>query len=97
VACLEWAGGRTGPGYAAQGNIVVSGATVDALAETFEATSGRLLAERILERLAAAQDAGGELAVDLETRAGLENLETRVRGAERFDPLVLAELRRASS
>ena len=34
--CLEWAGGRTGPCYAAQGNILVSAATVDAIAETFE-------------------------------------------------------------
>ena len=39
-ACHDWAGGRTGAGYAAQGNILVSGETVDALAETFEATGG---------------------------------------------------------
>ena len=57
--CLEWAGGRTGPGYAAQGNILVSRATVDALAETFEASDGAL-AERLLECLAAAQAAGGD-------------------------------------
>jgi uncharacterized Ntn-hydrolase superfamily protein len=59
-SCLEWAGGRTGAGYAAQGNILVSAATVDALAETFEATAGRPLAERLLECLAAAQIAGGD-------------------------------------
>jgi uncharacterized Ntn-hydrolase superfamily protein len=58
--CLDWAGGRTGPGYAAQGNILVSAATVDALAETFEGTAGRPLAERLLDCLAAAQDAGGD-------------------------------------
>src|SRR5438093_11658369 len=34
--CHEWAGGRTGDCYAAQGNILVSAATVDALAATFE-------------------------------------------------------------
>ncbi len=39
--CHDWAGGRTGDGYAAQGNILVSGATVDALAGTFEATAGQ--------------------------------------------------------
>src|SRR5919199_6595821 len=33
--CLEWAGGRVGDGYAAQGNILVSHETVDALADTF--------------------------------------------------------------
>ncbi len=58
--CHEWAGGRTGPCYAAQGNILVSQATVDALAETFEATAGRLLAERLLDCLDAAQAAGGD-------------------------------------
>ena len=59
-ACLEWAGGTTGDGYAAQGNILVSGATVDALAETFEAGAGRPLAERLLGCLTAAQAAGGD-------------------------------------
>ena len=38
--CHDWAGGRTGAGYAAQGNILVSGETVDAIAETFESSSG---------------------------------------------------------
>jgi uncharacterized Ntn-hydrolase superfamily protein len=58
--CHEWAGGRTGEGYAAQGNILVSAATVDALAETFERTAGQPLAERLLECLRAAQAAGGD-------------------------------------
>jgi uncharacterized Ntn-hydrolase superfamily protein len=58
--CHEWAGGRVGTGYAAQGNILVSAATVDALAETFEATAGAPLAERLLDSLAAAQNAGGD-------------------------------------
>ena len=57
--CHDWAGGRASEGYAAQGNILVSGATVDALAETFEASSGPL-AERLLDCLAAAQEAGGD-------------------------------------
>jgi uncharacterized Ntn-hydrolase superfamily protein len=176
--CLEWAGGRTGRGYAAQGNILVSAATVDALAEGFEASAGLPLAERLLRSLAAAQLAGGDrrgqqsaallvverdggyaklsdtlvdlrvddherpidelerlygihqqlfgrtpneewLAVDdelreelgarlgrlgyegelteaLSTWAGTENLEERVEGAERIDPVVLDELRRQS-
>ena len=58
--CHAWAGGRTGSGYAAQGNILVSGGTVDALAETFEATGGRPLAERLLDCLDAAEAAGGD-------------------------------------
>ena len=58
-ACHEWAGGRTGSGYAAQGNVLVSGATVDALAESFETSSGPL-AVRLLDALASAQAAGGD-------------------------------------
>jgi uncharacterized Ntn-hydrolase superfamily protein len=57
--CMEWAGGRTGNGYAAQGNILVSAETVDAIAGTFEKTSGPL-AERLLDCLDAAQAAGGD-------------------------------------
>jgi uncharacterized Ntn-hydrolase superfamily protein len=175
--CQDWAGGRTGPCYAAQGNILVSAQTVDALAETFESTSGPL-AERLLDCLDAAQVAGGdrrgqqsaallvvqkdggyaslsdvlvelrvedherpleeirrlydlhqaifgktperfwidvddELAAELRDRlarlgyegelgdaffrwAGNENLEERVDGVERLDPVVLEELRRQS-
>lgn len=59
-ACLDWAGGTTGPGFAAQGNILVSEETVTALARGFEASAGRRLAERLLEALAAAQLAGGD-------------------------------------
>jgi uncharacterized Ntn-hydrolase superfamily protein len=173
--CMEWAGGRTGDCYAAQGNILVSAETVDAIAETFESTSGPL-ATRLLDCLDAAQAAGGdrrgqqsaallivekdggyaalsdivvelrvedherpleelrrlyglhdaifgktpeedwlevdnELAAELRERlaklgydedlgdaffawAGKENLEERVDGVERIDPVVLEELRR---
>jgi uncharacterized Ntn-hydrolase superfamily protein len=58
--CMHWAGGRTGPGYAAQGNILIGAETVDALAETFESTRGLPLARRLLDCLAAAQAAGGD-------------------------------------
>ena len=58
--CHAWAGGRTGSCYAAQGNILVSGATVDALAEMFEATPAMTLAERLLDCLDAAEAAGGD-------------------------------------
>ena len=58
--CHAWAGGRAGDGYAAQGNILVSGATVDALVDTFLASEGTPLAERLIDCLAAAQAAGGD-------------------------------------
>ena len=57
--CMDWAGGRTGECYAAQGNILVSAETVDAMAETFEQGQGTL-AERLLDCLDAAQAAGGD-------------------------------------
>jgi uncharacterized Ntn-hydrolase superfamily protein len=173
--CMDWAGGLIGPGFAAQGNILIGEETVAALATTFTATDGRPLAERLLECLAAAQAAGGdrrgqqsaallvverdggyagmsdvlvdlrvddhpgpvgelarlydmhnllfgktppadwlelddalrteledrlrrlgydgELAKALDAWAGTENLEERVDGIERIDPVVLAELR----
>ena len=58
--CMDWAGERTGAGYAAQGNILAGADTVDALAATFEASTGPSLAARLLECLAAAQAAGGD-------------------------------------
>ncbi len=57
--CLAWAGGVTGTYYAAQGNILVSGATVEAMAKTFEETRGEL-ADRLVAVLAAGQAAGGD-------------------------------------
>jgi uncharacterized Ntn-hydrolase superfamily protein len=57
--CMDWAGGKTGDGYAAQGNILVSAETVDAIAETFEGSTGAL-AERLLDCLDSAQAAGGD-------------------------------------
>jgi uncharacterized Ntn-hydrolase superfamily protein len=59
-ACHDWAGGRIGNGYAAQGNILLSQETVDALAMTFEQNGHLSLAERLVECLAAAQAAGGD-------------------------------------
>jgi len=58
-ACLDWAGGRTGPGYACQGNILAGAQVVDAMAEAFEAAGGRL-AERLMAALAAGDAAGGD-------------------------------------
>ncbi len=57
--CIGWAGGRTGDGYAAQGNCLAGAAVVDALAETFAAARGPL-SYRLVAALAAAQAAGGD-------------------------------------
>ncbi len=57
-----WAGGRRGTNYVTQGNLLVSGATVDAVAATFEASEGtpRHLADRLIEAIAAGHAAGGD-------------------------------------
>jgi uncharacterized Ntn-hydrolase superfamily protein len=57
--CFDWAGGRAGPGYAAQGNLLAGAAVVEALADTFEGTEGPLV-ERLLASLQAGDDAGGD-------------------------------------
>jgi uncharacterized Ntn-hydrolase superfamily protein len=58
-SCMTWAGGRTGPGYATQGNILTGPAVVDAIAEAYERSSGPL-AERLLLALVAGDAAGGD-------------------------------------
>jgi uncharacterized Ntn-hydrolase superfamily protein len=57
--CFEWAGGVKGEHYAAQGNILVGRETVEAMARTFEGTSGGL-AGRLLAALGAGLGAGGD-------------------------------------
>jgi uncharacterized Ntn-hydrolase superfamily protein len=59
-SCLEWAGGRTGAGFAAQGNILVSAATVDAMARAFADAKGEL-AERLMTALEAGEKGGGDM------------------------------------
>jgi len=58
-ACNAWAGGRTGEGYAAQGNILTGPDVVDALADAFEGNAGPL-AHRLYQALLAADRAGGD-------------------------------------
>lgn len=57
--CYDWAGGVTGPYFAAQGNILVDENTVKAMAESFQKTEGSLAA-RLLTALQAGQNAGGD-------------------------------------
>lgn len=57
--CFSWAGGRTGPGYAIQGNILVSEETVSAMERAFLAEKGPLAA-RLLASIRAGAEAGGD-------------------------------------
>ena len=59
AACHPWAGGRVGPGFAAQGNLLAGPHVLDALVTAFESATGRL-PERIHAALLAADRAGGD-------------------------------------
>ncbi|HEX7082768.1 MAG TPA: DUF1028 domain-containing protein [Gaiellaceae bacterium] len=101
--CLDWAGHRTGPGYAVQGNIVAGEDVVDEMARAFEQTRGAL-AGRLVAALEAGQAAGGDrrgqqsaaLLVEragaaAETREGIDRIcDLRVEDHEQ----PIAELRR---
>jgi uncharacterized Ntn-hydrolase superfamily protein len=56
---MTWAGHIVGPNFCCQGNILVSGETVQAMARAFPAATGEL-AERLMSALAAGQAAGGD-------------------------------------
>lgn len=58
--CNAWAGGRSGPGYAVQGNILTGEPVVVAMERAFLASAGRPLAERLFAALAAGDAAGGD-------------------------------------
>jgi uncharacterized Ntn-hydrolase superfamily protein len=58
--CHAWAGGRTGEGYAVQGNLLAGEGVVEALASVYEARVDLPLPERLLAALLAGDRAGGD-------------------------------------
>ena len=60
-ACLDWAGGVTGDGYAIQGNILAGEDVVAAMQDAWEASEDDApLGRRLLAALAAGNEAGGD-------------------------------------
>jgi uncharacterized Ntn-hydrolase superfamily protein len=57
--CMDWAGGATGGGFAAQGNILVGERVVEAMSRTFPTADGDLC-DRLLATLLAGDAAGGD-------------------------------------
>lgn len=57
--CLDWAGGKTGGGFACQGNVLAGPQVVDDMVAAFESGEGQL-AERLLAALEAGDRAGGD-------------------------------------
>jgi uncharacterized Ntn-hydrolase superfamily protein len=60
AACMDWAGGVAGDGFAAQGNILTGPGVVDAVAAAWRRSPAPTLAGRLVEALAAGDAAGGD-------------------------------------
>lgn len=57
--CLPWAGGRSGKGYACQGNILTGPEVVEAMVAAFQGATGDMPG-RLLAALVAGEEAGGD-------------------------------------
>jgi len=101
--CIDFASHREGPGYSAQANMMAGEGVADAMAETFEASTGPL-AERLVAALEAAQAVGGDVrgqqSAALLVVSGTDTGRPWVGGDVRVDlrvedhPAPLVELRR---
>lgn len=82
-----WAGHRSGPNYATQGNVLVGPEVVEAVAAAFEASegSGRHLADRLIEALSAGQAEGGDRRVGRFQSASVIVADPREGMARRAD------------
>ena len=96
----DWKGHRCGVDYCAQGNILTGPEVVDAMAASFESSTGPL-AERLMDALDAAQAAGGDargmqsgaiLVVAPRVNGGYSDRVVDIRVDDHDEPLV--ELRR---
>jgi uncharacterized Ntn-hydrolase superfamily protein len=74
--CNAWAGGRTGPNYAVQGNILAGENVVAAMERSFLDTKGKTLAERLYAAIVAGDAAGG----DARGRQSMALLVARAKG-----------------
>ncbi|MFC7497581.1 MULTISPECIES: DUF1028 domain-containing protein [unclassified Nocardioides] len=99
AACLDWAGGVTGDGYAIQGNILAGDEVVAAMeAAWLDSSPEAPLAQRLLEALAAGDAAGGDsrgrqsaalLVVKEEAGyAGLDDIAVDLRVDDHREPIV---------
>jgi uncharacterized Ntn-hydrolase superfamily protein len=74
--CNAWAGGRTGPNFAVQGNILAGEAVVAGMERAFLDTKGQTLAERLYAAIVAGDKAGG----DARGRQSMALLVARAKG-----------------
>jgi uncharacterized Ntn-hydrolase superfamily protein len=74
--CNSWAGGRSGPGYAVQGNILAGEPVVAAMEQAFLESKGSTLAERLYAAIVAGDAKGG----DARGRQSMALLVARTKG-----------------
>ena len=74
--CNDWAGGRSGPGYAVQGNILTGEDVVAAMERGFLESKGKPLAERLYAAIVAGDAKGG----DSRGRQSMALLVARAKG-----------------
>lgn len=74
--CNAWAGGRSGPNYAVQGNILAGEAVVAGMERAFLDSKGKTLAERLYAAIVAGDKAGG----DARGRQSMALLVARAKG-----------------
>lgn len=94
--CIPWAGGKTGKGYAIQGNILTGPEVVDAMEKAFLETQGSL-ARRLVSALKAGQEAGGDargkqsaaliIEKEGEGRAGYGSRKIELRVEDHVEPI----------
>jgi uncharacterized Ntn-hydrolase superfamily protein len=82
--CLDWAGHRTGAGFAVQGNILAAQAVVDEMARAYEETVGPLV-ERLVAALEAGQAAGGDRRGQQSAALVVERAGARAESREGID------------
>ncbi|WP_372729519.1 DUF1028 domain-containing protein [Nocardioides sp.] len=97
-ACLDWAGGATGEGYAIQGNVLAGPEVVESMQAAWETSDDDApLARRLLASLTAGDDAGGDArgrqsAAILVVRdgagyGGLDDIAVDLRVDDHADPI----------
>jgi len=84
ASCLDWAGHKTGAGFAVQGNILAGEAVVDEMARAFEETLGPLVS-RLVAALEAGQAAGGDKRGQQSAAVVVERVGARAESREGVD------------
>ncbi|SMO56953.1 DUF1028 domain-containing protein [Halorubrum cibi] len=85
--CGEWCGHRVGQNFTVAGNLLAGSAVLEDAAAAYESTAHGEdpLAERLIDALAAGQDAGGDKREDLTVQSAAVRVET-TEETERLDP-----------